>query len=98
RHVVFNVQRQLKPFVVRRVRQQRNHLIKRTAQRERNALQNQLARFQLGEVQHVINDRQQIVGRTFNGVQVIALGGVKLALQGQAGKANHAIERRTQLV
>ena len=98
RHVVFNIKRQLKAFVVRRVREQRHHLIERTAQRERNTLQDQLARFQLGEVEHVVDDRQQVVGRTFNGVQVIALSRVKLAFQRQAGKADHAIERRTQLV
>ncbi len=98
RHVIFNVQRQLKAFIVGRVREQRHHFIERTAQRERNTLQDKFARFQLGEVQHVVDDCQQVVGRAFNGVQVIALSRIQLAFQGQAGKANHAIERRTQFV
>jgi hypothetical protein len=42
RHIVFDVQRQLQPLIVRGVRQQRHHLIQRIAQQERNALQNQL--------------------------------------------------------
>ena len=98
RHVVFNIKRQLQAFVVRRVREQRHHFIQRAAQREGDTLEDQLARFQLGEVQHVVNDRQQVVGRAFNGMQVIPLSGVELAFQGQTGKADHAIERCTQLV
>ena len=80
------------------MRKQRHYFIQRAAQRERNTLEDQLARLQLREVQHVVNDRQQVVGRTFDSVQVVALGGVKLAFQRQTGKADHAVQRGSQLV
>ena len=98
RHVVLNVQRQLQPFIVRGMRQQGDHLIKRGAQQERNALQDQLPGFQLGKVEHVVDDRQQIIGRAFDGGQVVALRGVEIGFQRQAGKADHPIERGAQFV
>ena len=76
RHIVFDIQRQLQPLIVRRVRQQRDHLVQRSAQQERNTLQNKLPGFELREVQNIVNDGQQIIRGTLNGSQVIALGGV----------------------
>ncbi len=98
RYVVLDIERQLQPFIMRGVREKRDHFIQRTAQREGNAFQNQFACFQLGEVQHVVNDRQQVVSRPFDGVQVIALGWVQLAFQRQTGKTDHAVQRCSQLV
>ncbi len=98
RYIVLNIQRQLQPFIVRGMRQQGDHFIKRSAQQERNTLQDQLPGFQLGKVEHVIDDRQQIVGRTFDGGQVVALRSVEIGFQRQAGKADHPIERGAQLV
>ncbi|GAR63031.1 hypothetical protein NGUA15_04855 [Salmonella enterica] len=63
---------------MRRVGQQRNHFIQRVAQWKRDTFQNELTGFQLGEVEHVINDRQQIIRGTLNGVQMVTLGGVQL--------------------
>ena len=80
------------------MRQQGDHFIKRSAQQERNTLQDQLPGFQLGKVEHVIDDRQQIVGRTFDGGQVVALRSVEIGFQRQAGKADHPIERGAQFV
>ena len=76
RHIIFDIQRQLQPFVVRRVRQQRNHLVQRGAQQERDALQNELTGFKLREVQNIVNNGQQIVSGTLDGGQMIALGGI----------------------
>ena len=73
--------------------QQGHHFIQGITQQERNAFQNQLARFELGEIQHIIDDGQQIIRRTFDGGQVVALGSVEIGFQGQAGKANHAVKR-----
>ena len=98
RHVVLNVQRQLQPLIMRGMRQQGDHLIKRGAQQERNALQDEFPRLQLGKVEHVVDDRQQIIGRAFDGGQVVALRGVEIGFQRQAGKADHPIERGAQLV
>ena len=61
RHIVFDVQGQLQPLIVRRMRQQRDHLVERISQQERNALQNELPGLKLREVQNIINDGQQIV-------------------------------------
>ncbi|MNS88805.1 hypothetical protein D3C72_1227960 [compost metagenome] len=80
------------------VGQQSDHLIQRTAQREGNTFEDELARLQLGEVENIVDDRQQVIGGTLNGVQVIALGRIKLRFERQAGKANHPVQRRTQLV
>ncbi|MNE04413.1 hypothetical protein D3C80_969420 [compost metagenome] len=77
-YVIFDVQRQLKTFVVRGVRKQRHDFIQGAAQRERNAFEDQFARFQLGEIKHVVNDRQQIIRRALNGMQMVALGRVEL--------------------
>ncbi len=77
RHVIFDIQRQLQPLIVGGVGQQSNHLIQRTAQREGDALEDQLARFQLREVQHVVDDGQQVIRRTLDGVQVVTLGRIE---------------------
>ncbi len=63
---------------MRRVSQQRNHFIQRITQWKRDTFQNELTGFQLGEIKHVINDRQQIIRGTLNGVQMVALGGIQL--------------------
>ncbi|MND90775.1 hypothetical protein D3C80_828680 [compost metagenome] len=60
--------------------------------------QHQLAGLQFGEVQHVVNDGQQVVGRALDGLQVVGLGDAHFGFQHLAGKAYHAVERSTQLV
>ena len=93
RDIAFNVEGELKAFIVRRMCQQGHHFIQGITQQERNAFQNQLARFELGEIQHVIDDGQKIIRRTFDGGQVVTLGSVEIGFQGQTGKANHAVKR-----
>ncbi len=56
RHAAVAQHRQLQPFFVRRGRQQHNGFIQGGAQRERDRLQHQLTRFQLGEVEHVVDN------------------------------------------
>ena len=98
RHVVAHADGQFQPFIVRRVREQRDHFIKRGTQRERNAFQQQFPGLKFREIQHVINDAEQIICRTLDGIEVIALGWREVGFQRQAGKANHAIQRRAQLM
>ncbi|UMX79262.1 hypothetical protein MJ575_23345 [Klebsiella pneumoniae] len=50
------------------MRQQGDHFIKRSAAGT-EYFQDQLPGFQFGKVEHVIDDRQQIVGRMFDGGQ-----------------------------
>ena len=80
------------------MRQQGDHFIQRITQRERNALQQEFTGFQLREVEHVIDNGQQVIGRTFNGIEVVALGGVEFGFERQTSKTNHPVKRRTQLV
>ena len=80
------------------MRQKSNHFIQRAAQRERNTFQNQFARFQFREVENIINNRQQVICRAFNCIQVIALRWRQFCFQRQTGKANNAIQRSTQLM
>ena len=85
-------------LVVGAGRQQHHHFVQRFTQGKRNMLQHQLAGFQLGEVQHVVDDGQQVVGRAFDGLQIIGLGRAQIGFQHLAGEADHAVERSTQLV
>ena len=98
RHIVFNIDGELKAFIVRRMGQQRHHLIQGVAKQERDAFKDKFARLQLREIQHIINNGQQIIGRTFNRIKVIALGGIEVCFQRQTGKADDAIERGTQFM
>ena len=62
RYVIFDIERQFQPLIMRGVGEKRDHVIQCAAQREGDTLQNQLARFQLREVQYVVNNGQQVVG------------------------------------
>ncbi len=83
---------------MRRGRQQYDGFIQRGAQRKGDRFQHQLARFQLGEIQHVIDDAEQVIGRAFDGIEIVTLGGTERRFQRLTGKADHAIERCAQLM
>ena len=68
------------------------------AQVEVDGVQLELARLDLGEVEDVVDHRQQRVGRLLDHLQVLALLGVELGLQRQLGHADHAVHRRADLV
>ena len=76
RNIIFDVQRQLQPLIVSGVRQQSHDLIQRITQQERDALKYQFTRFQLREVQHVVNDSEQVVRRALDRGEVVALSGI----------------------
>ena len=78
--------------------QQRHHFIERIAQGKGNAFENKFTRFQLREIENVVDDCQQVICRTLDGIQVVALGGIQLGFQRQARKADHAVQRGTQLM
>ena len=61
-------------------------------------LQHQLTGFQFGEIEDVIDDRQQVICRTLDGLQVIGLAWTEPSFEHLAGKANHAIEWGAQFV
>ncbi len=70
----------------------------RVAQVERNAVEHQLASLDLGEVEDLVDDPQQVVGGFLDGVQVVQLTWRQLAFLQQMGKAEDAVERGADLV
>ena len=73
-------------------------VLKQVAQVERGAVEHQLAGFDFREVENLVNDAEQVVGRLFDGVQVIELARGEFAFLQQVGEAQNAIERRTDFV
>ena len=68
------------------------------AQREGPGLQLQLARLDLGEVQDVVDDRQQGVTAAPDGLGVVALLGVQRGVEQQAAHADDGVHRGADLV
>ena len=62
-HVGRDVARQLEPLLVRARREQPDGVLDRVAQAERHVLERQPPRFDLREVEDVVDDRQQRLGR-----------------------------------
>ena len=91
RHVLGHVVEQLQALV----RGARGQGLQRGAERrpklERDALDLEPAGFDLGEVEDVVDDRQQGVGRRLHQVQAVALLWRQLAVQDQLGHAEDAV-------
>ena len=73
-------------------------VIDQVAQVEREVFQNQLAGLDLGEVQDLVDDRQQVVGGFLDGRQVFLLAAAHLGALQQTAEAEDAIQRGAQLV
>ena len=58
----------------------------------------QAARFDLREVEHVIDDREQRIGGAMNGLGEASLRGIEPRIEQQRRHAQHAVHRRAQLV
>src|SRR6185436_17651473 len=58
----------------------------------------QPARLDLREIEHVVDDRQQRIGRAMNGLGEATLGGIEARIEQQRRHAQHAVHRRAQLV
>ena len=70
----------------------------RVDERERNRLELQLARLDLREVEDVVEDRQQRLGRALDGVQAVGLIRRELRVERQRRHADDAVHRRANLV
>ena len=78
---------------------QRGHgVVERVAQVEVDGLQVELAGLDLGEVEDVVDHRQQVIGRELHHPEVLALLGGELGVQRQLGHADDAVHGRADLV
>ena len=68
------------------------------AQRERCRVEAELAGLDLGEIEDVVDDRQQRIGRAFHQAEVLALPRRQVGVEGQLGHADDAVHRRADLV
>ena len=74
-HVRHDAARQLEAFLVRARRQQADGVLDDVAESERDALERQLARLDLREVEDVVDEREQRLARVLDRAQVVALLG-----------------------
>ena len=98
RRVAVHQADQLQAFLVGRGGEHGQGVLEQIAQVERGAVEHQLAGFDFREVENLVDDAEQVVGRLFDGVQVIELARGEFAFLQQVGEAQNAIERRTDFV
>ena len=97
-HVGVDDRRLLQALLLGHRRQHGLHVLDDVVQVQRNMLQRQLARLDLGEVENVVDDRQQRFGALADGAQIILLAGRQGGALQQAGEADDAVQRRADLV
>ena len=68
------------------------------AQVERAVIEDQPSGFDLRDVEDAVDDRQQVVGRLLDGIQVVALSCCQAALLQELGEAEHGVERSAYLM
>jgi hypothetical protein len=79
-------------------RQQLDHALGCVGDLERRRPELDLAGLDLGEVEHLIDQRQQCIGRGRDGAGISALLGRELGVEQEAGHAENAVHRRSDLV
>ncbi len=89
---------QLEVFLVRAQGQRLHRALEVLAQTERRVLQIELAGFDLREVENVVQERQQRVGRRLRELEILALLAGEIGLERELGRAEHAVHRRPDLV
>ena len=98
RHVVGDRHAPLQMFGLSLRAHHRAHVAEHADQRGRFGRDLEPARFELGDVEHVVEDGQQVFARLARGQQVVGLTGVELRALQQRQHAQQAVERRAQLV
>ena len=93
-----DVEQQLDALLVRALREQVDDLLDHLADVEILGLEAQLAGLDLREVENVVDDGQQRVGRALDGRREAALARIELGIEQQLGHAEHAVHRRADLV
>ena len=93
-----DVEQELQPFLLRLQSQRLEQGAHQIADRERDGFELQLARLDLREVQDVVEDRQQGIGRRLDGDEVIALLRRQLGVEGELCHADDAVHGCADLV
>ncbi|MNC20481.1 hypothetical protein D3C75_684290 [compost metagenome] len=88
----------LQALARRRSGEASQHALGQLARRERCRLQAQLARFDLGHVQHVADQLQQHRRGTLDGAQVLRLARIQGRAPEQLQRAKHPVQRRADLM
>src|SRR4029077_12413250 len=89
---------QLQALGVRSERQYVQRSFHGLAQRERCRVESQFASLDLGEVENVVDDSQQRLGRAFHYAEVLALPRRQRRVERQFGHANDSVHGRANLV
>jgi hypothetical protein len=89
---------ELEPLVVRPERQRAQRALEALAEPERRRVQQHHTRLDLGEVEDVVDDRQQRVGRRRGDRQELPLLRRELGVQRELEHAEHTVHRRPDLV
>ena len=98
RHVTVDQADQLNLFLVRRRCQHGQGFLDQIAQVERQVVEHQLARLDLREVENLVDDVLQALGRFADGVQVFDLARGHFGALQQVAEAEDTVERRAQLM
>ena len=98
RHVGIDVDHELDALHGRLQRGGGGGVVDHIAQVEVDLLQVQPVSLDLGEIQHVVDQREQRLGAAADEVDVFALGGVELGLRQDLRHADHAVHGRADFV
>ena len=96
--VRIDVEQQLDAFLMRALREQVDDFLDHLADVEVLGLEAQLAGLDLREVENVVDDGEQRVGRALDRRRETALARIELRIEQQLGHAEHAVHRRADLV
>ena len=78
--------------------QQFDGVFNRAAQVHVDLFEFQLAGFDLGEIEHIVDDAEQVGAGALHGFGVFALGAGQAGFEQQLGHAKHAVHRCADLV
>ena len=98
RHIVLDLARQRDVPAAEPGRERLHQRVEPLAQTERARLEDQLAGLDLREVENVVDDVEQRLGRFAHGVELVVLRRGQVGLAQQLGHPDHAVERRADLV
>ena len=97
-HIVVNDGDQFQPLVMSHGGEQRDGVVHAAAQGEGRPFQVELAGLQAGKVENVVDDRQQVARRIFDGAQILLLHLVEGRLAQQIDEAQHPVHGSADLV
>ena len=93
-----NLDLEFKPLVLGRLGDERGDVVHQAVDRHRCAFEKELAGFDLGQIENVVDDRQQMLAGGVDLVQPFALRRRNAAAAQQGGHAEDGVHRRANLV